>query len=528
MTIKLYKKCILNKNYTEVFYKNSIVDEYLNTLESKTINCNYVYQKLTGTINLRTDSSIDIFNYNYLTLDDNARIYCFIDDVELVSGGAIIYYSTDVWHTNIVNFSLRESLLNRTKFPSNYDCEYAQLPVKYMVNGNLGYNALTNINRLQVVLDIQIFNLAAGGENTERIPLKLVAKPFMLNGSPEYYTIDNVVDFLLNMYGWTNSVEVRNASTERFNGYHVEIVNSYIVPHDFNIANNLTKFCELWYKNSDYEVEFGELYSTGEKLGQPISSEFTIPEVERLIGCGTRLNITEIPVLKKQQNIVVQIYMNNIAFKILLNINGKIIDATDLYCFDSPVNSISTTEQQLRQLNRMMRNVKGATDIISGVTDMAQSLTKLGGNIIGNVMGLGMPSKSIGLQALDSSGGIVGGGLKIANGIAGLLANNAEIYTSNYKNDSLPDGVINAFYGLGYFVAGDVYNSKCVSDSINETGYIVKKFINEIKDLTQENIDYDIIKFDFIRINGCTSYVNDIIETILLNGTKIWYKSTVS
>ena len=50
---------------------------------------------------------------------------------------------------------------------------------------------------------------------------------------------------------------------------------------------------------------------------------------------------------------------------------------------------------------------------------------------------------------------------------------------------------------------------------------------NEIKETLIGGYDYDIIKFDFIRLSGLPTSLNTIIKQILLSGTKIWYTSNV-
>ena len=95
-------------------------------------------------------------------------------------------------------------------------------------------------------------------------------------------------------------------------------------------------------------------------------------------------------------------------------------------------------------------------------------------------------------------------------------------------NNVFPTAILNILYSFCIFrIEYTNGNFEDVAKMVNEVGYNVSFLTNEIKETLIGGYDYDVIKFDFIRLNGLPTSLNTIIKQILLNGTKIWYTSNV-
>ena len=130
MNITLYKKCILSNSYSEVFdvfhkTKNPVTNEetvalqrYLSSLTKYEIVADNVYVPNSGKITLElNEDNVNIYEYNYMYLEDtdnNFRRYCFIDDITVVNGLAVISFSEDIWSNYASSMEIRKSLLVRS------------------------------------------------------------------------------------------------------------------------------------------------------------------------------------------------------------------------------------------------------------------------------------------------------------------------------------------------------------------------------------------------------------------------------
>lgn len=126
MKITLYKKCILSNSYSEVFdvfHKDSnnkvALERYLASLQKYEIVADNVYVPNSGRITLElSEGNVNVYEYNYMYLEDvenNFRRYCFIDDITVVNGLAVISFSEDIWSNYASSMEIRKSLLVRSR-----------------------------------------------------------------------------------------------------------------------------------------------------------------------------------------------------------------------------------------------------------------------------------------------------------------------------------------------------------------------------------------------------------------------------
>lgn len=541
MKITLYKGCILNNEYSEVFYDANTLLNYLDTLQNKEIEIADIYPQLSGSFVITNINLLDAYDYNYIKIEGkNGTSFAFINNIEVINISARINYLLDVWSTFYGKWKLRDSLLGRTRYPELYECDFANLPLNYISNGDIEYTPLLKTNSMQVVFDAQFYKKDKSGKDTVRYPVMCIVKRYMdtsggVEGSDK---LSPILQLLNIVYGYENNLYIKDGT---FADFQVEIVHTYLIPSDIDLSNiYYRKEGSLCYNQSPY-IEIGAIYVCAQDESHSADSIFeaskkiSIPIDEKIIGVGTKTNVIEVPFNYNIQNITLKCFANSMIFAMYSVINGKQSEITQLFEFDAPMESISSTEQQLRALNRFQRNVKAGTDVLSGVASIVTDVASMGagsiatGAKLATMKGRGitkskqlMRQQSYQSSLENASGGIIGGISQIANGVTDLIVNNAPIYTSNYSTNEIPYGIINSYYGFGYFRLIETINDKQVSDSIEQTGYEVSKIIKEIKNINSGE-GFDIIKFDFIRLTGCTIEINNILSNILLSGTKIWY-----
>ena len=200
MNITLYKKCILSNSYSEVFdvfhkTKNPVTNEetvalqrYLSSLTKYEIVADNVYVPNSGKITLElNEDNVNIYEYNYMYLEDtdnNFRRYCFIDDITVVNGLAVISFSEDIWSNYASSMEIRKSLLVRSRATKYGDWSipfYApgmayegnNTVVLKDIDGTVIDNDYTRTSPLQVAcaVNIQLYNLTAQGVANNRILL---------------------------------------------------------------------------------------------------------------------------------------------------------------------------------------------------------------------------------------------------------------------------------------------------------------------------------------------------------------------
>ena len=195
MNITLYKKCILSNSYSEVFdvfHKDSnnkvALERYLASLQKYEIVADNVYVPNSGKITLElNEDNVNIYEYNYMYLEDtdnNFRRYCFIDDITVVNGLAVISFSEDIWSNYASSMEIRKSLLVRsraTKY-SDWSIPFYAPGMGYEgnntvvikdIDGNVIDNNYTRPSPLQVAcaVNMQLYNLTAQGVANNRILL---------------------------------------------------------------------------------------------------------------------------------------------------------------------------------------------------------------------------------------------------------------------------------------------------------------------------------------------------------------------
>lgn len=521
MKIILYKRCKLTQNYVDVFYMQELCDRYLATLTSQEIEIADIYPKFNDVLILNNVNLLFYESYNYLKIEVKGRkIYAFVNAIEIINDSCIIKYSCDVWHTFRNEFAFRKGLLIQTREPSKYGCEIYSKLTDYISNDYLDFNSFnTTDNYKCLYVNLRLYNTNSEGIATIQFyDTFLVRKNDSSNSN--YEECLEHIKLLIDA-----QTDGRIEYGE--NSYRFEIDNIYIFPHYISGLIPEGTFANLRYQGKILNLNG---CSEQSKLKD---YEFTIPADEKIVATGTFLNRENIEFNGNEQNIRVRLIIQQYSIQMSMDINGAINDITDMFLIEFPIGSELSEAVQLKKLNRIRKNVYSATSLINSVAKFGAQTTRFAGNIAGNLRVLSgdlsaIPNESIGLASTKYIENAVPELSNIARSITDLVVNNAKLYTTNYKTNSVPNGLINSLFGIGYFRLRNIINEDNVNLITKELGYKVSNIVYGIKPSTNLNLyKYDYIRFGSIEIYGCSTNVMKIIENILLYGTKMWYTEDI-
>lgn len=600
MKIILYKKCILSNSYSEVFdvfhkTKDPITNEetvalqrYLSSLTKYEITADNVYVPNSGKITLELDFdyenvSNNIYEYNYMHLEDtdnNFRRYCFIDDITVVNGLAVISFSEDIWSNYASSMEIRKSLLVRsraTKYGSyyiengivhdtRYNIPFYSVGMEYEGNnplivknkqGEVTNNGIIkddNIpdNRVAMGVTLQVYNLTEAGKNNTRdiytgiVPVGLTAPNEQRDvyGSPQQF-IDRL-NFILEQ---SNFQQVTVNGNKRY----YEVMEVYAIPRDFNILKNKVnisdalfpiKITDNWtdyfFESNIFNSANDNVLNEGNKLfnkqGELIHcTSFEYENDFKRLGIGLFSNI--IPIVNNGTKTSVEVYFKRdyTQWGFYFNIQNKLINITQDLLVEAPISvqSADVTQQQaaareLKTMSAKLGIAGGALQIRKGMLDTSIGVSGLLlGGAIGGVTGVG--------SMLGGTSGFVSGTTEIGKGITSIIGSQKELEIANREMfstakgvSSISDGLLNARIGIAELLI-DSDNDIEVQANIDNTGYICNEIVDNlfIKPLNEENNVYNVMRFDYVNIYGAfTQKIARILRKILLDGFKIWYDET--
>ena len=590
MNITLYKKCILSNSYSEVFdvfHKDSnnkvALERYLASLQKYEIVADNVYVPNSGKITLElNEDNVNIYEYNYMYLEDtdnNFRRYCFIDDITVVNGLAVISFSEDIWSNYADSMEIRKSLLVRsraTKYGSyyiengvvhdtRYNIPFYSIGMEYEGNnplivknrqGEVTNNGIIkdNIpdNRVAMGVTIQVYNLTEAGKNNTRdiytgiVPVGLTAPNDQreVYGSPQQF-IDRL-NFILEQ---SNFQQVTVYGNKRY----YEVMEVYAIPRDFNILKNKVNisdalfqititdnWTDYFFVSNIFNSVTDNVLNEGNKLfnkqGELIhSTSFEYENDFKRLGIGLFSNIIPIVNNGTKTNIEVYFKRDYTQWGFYFNIQNKLINITQDLLVEAPISvqSADVTQQQaaareLKAMNAKLGIAGGALQIRKGMLDTSIGVSGLLlGGAIGGVTGVG--------SMLGGASGFVSGTTEIGKGITSIIGGqkeleiaNREMFSTTKGVSSISDGLLNARIGIVELLI-DSDNDIEVQANINNTGYMCNEIVDNlfIKPLNEENNVYNVMRFDYVNIYGAfTQKIARILKKILLDGFKIWYDET--
>ena len=589
MKIILYKKCILSNSYSEVFdvfhkTKDPLTNEetvalqrYLSSLTKYEITADNVYVPNSGKITLELDFdyenvSNNIYEYNYMYLEDtdnNFRRYCFIDDITVVNGLAVISFSEDIWSNYASSMEIRKSLLVRSRATKygDWSIPFYEPGMGYEGNNNVviknSQGEVTNnviienkdipYNRVAMGVTIQAYNLTGAGKNNTRdiytgiVPVGLTAPN---NQRDVYGTPAQFIDRLNFILRQSNFQEVTIYDEKKY----YEVVEVYAIPRDFNILKNTVdtndalfsiKITENWtdyfFINNIFNSSTDNTLNTGNKLfnkyGELIHCmSFEYENDFKRLGVGLFSNIIPIANNGTTTNVDVYFKRDYTQWGFYLNVQNKLINITQDLLVDAPISvqSADVTQQQaaareLKVMNAKLGIAGGALEIRKGMLDTSIGVgSMLIGGAIGGVTGVG--------SMIGGAGGFVNGTTGIGKGITSIIGSqkeleiaNREMFSTSKGVSSSGDGLLNARIGIVELLI-DSDNDTEVQANIDNTGYVCNEIVDDLfnKPITDEvATGYNVMRFDFANIFGnFTQNIAKALRAILYNGFKIWYDET--
>lgn len=576
MNITLYKKCILSNSYSEVFdvfhkTKDPITNEetvalqrYLSSLTKYEITADNVYVPNSGKITLElNEDNVNIYEYNYMYLEDtdnNFRRYCFIDDITVVNGLAVISFSEDIWSNYASSMEIRKSLLVRSRATKYGDWSipfYApgmayegnNTVVIKDIDGTVIDNDYTRTSPLQVAcaVNIQLYNLTAQGVANNRILLTGIFVYSYAGDKHSYGSTGMLVQLVREV------TQLSAGTTVTYNGkdYYYDIVSVKAIPKQFGIFKDIitgdatvtiqknSTISYYFYATgagifyNEYGVQHGILHKV---LDKEIENDYT------RLGIGLISNI--IPIENNSTKITYSILFkwDLTSWKFYISIQNKLIEISDEFDILIPISvqSADVTQQQaaareLKGLNAKLGMASGALDIVGGVAETAIGwATADTGMALGTVLGAAPFAGSD--MVLSGAKGAFSGIEKAGKGALRIIGSQRELEIANRKMFSTSkaikvnsDGVLNGYYGIvQYFIAPD--NTTEVQANIDNTGYVCNEIVDNLfnKPITDTVATaYNVMRFDFVNIFGkFTQNIAKALRAILYNGFKIWYDET--
>lgn len=558
MEIRLYKNCKLTQEHNNVFNSQSVFESYLSTLDDTAYNLSLsdVYYSVNsdGTGSLPIDFNYvlndqvlgHINEFNYIRFTDtyyNIVRYCFVTSIAIQNGIAIINYLEDVWHNYVYGLSIDRCIVsqrhntgtNPTKNIINYEGNNAPKLYVYSSSGVLTYDQL-------MVVKFQLYKTGQSGEITERYPLSGVIA--YKNESSEYSTLiyndrNNISDFLYKSAQKIDSVSL-NAflypDVEQGN-YNIDITDIYIIPKKY-----LTGTFDFYVNNI---VKFNDqikLRTTGDEAVSLYICLFTEGGLTNTI---TYTPFTGMPAAFGYKTIAIGNYSMTIPFSyagnesteievyfktdlktfmLFYSINNQLVEITECYNYNYPINIETAENLQLQQLNRKLANDTYERSKVSVVADTLK----------------GVASFSAGLASI-STGNIGGGIQSVAGGISETadayieLKNaqqrlatitNAGLYTSNSGVSATSNAVLNADVELLLYQI-DSINDDTVESVSDKFGRVCNIYVDSL--ITTGVISISTtMSYEYFIISKCDvtgNASNDVlimIKNILKRGVRVW------
>lgn len=585
MKIILYKKCILSNSYSEVFdvfhkTKDPITNEetvalqrYLSSLTKYEITADNVYVPNSGKITLELDFdyenvSNNIYEYNYMYLEDtdnNFRRYCFIDDITVVNGLAVISFSEDIWSNYASSMEIRKSLLVRSRATKygDWTIPFYAPGMGYEGNNPLKFTDLagqniqlsdTNNRNVALICQLQVYNLSQEGVISDRKVYTVAANTLDLDLSQHTFLFplkktpakESVYEIVRQLYIKSSEKQFIVPGSDNLPSLYYQISNVLLLPGYCVTGQSQTNLIGLVNITSSATCHF---YKLDISIGDIPSNDSMVfvktlsldKNFKRIgIGCITNLQ----PILENGTSIEVKIGIayDDFSVGVYLVFQNKIIEITNDFLLEIPI-SVQTADVTQQQLaNRELKTMNAKLGIANAGIDIATGA--MGAIINAGMIGLGVEMNAV-LPATSYSGmstGMKGAGgfassiNSVGKGITSLIGSqkqlevaNRSMFASNKGTNINYNVMLNARFGIVIaYMQPD--NESEVQANINNTGYVCNEIVDNLfnKPITDERATaYNVMRFEFANIFGnFTQNIAKALRAILYNGFKIWYDET--
>lgn len=570
MNITLYKKCILSNSYSEVFdvfHKDSndkvALERYLASLQKYEIVADNVYVPNSGKITLElNEDNVNIYEYNYMYLEDtdnNFRRYCFIDDITVVNGLAVISFSEDIWSNYASSMEIRKSLLVRsraTKYGS-WSIPFYAPGMAYEGNNQIKFTDLigqniqlsdTNNRNVGFVCQLQVYNLSQEGVISDRKIYTVAANTLDIETSEHTFLFplkktnakESVYEIIRQLYIKSSAKQFIVPGTNNSPSLYYQISNVLLIPAYCVAGQSTTNMIGtvditssascVFYK---LDISIGDIPSNDSMV---FVKTITLDKNFKRIGIGCITNLQ--PIVENGTSIEVKIGVayDDFSIGVYLVFQNQIIEITNDFLFDIPISvqTADVTQQQaanreLKTLNARLGIANGALQIRKGMLDTSIGFGgMLLGGAIGGVTGIGLMT--------GGAGGFAGGTTEIGKGITSIIGSqkqleiaNRYMFASNKGTNINYNVMLNARFGIVIaYMQPD--NESEVQANINNIGYVCNEIVDNIFNKSINDAvatAYNVMRFDFANIFGnFTQNIAKALRAILYNGFKIWYDET--
>lgn len=564
MEIRLYKNCKLTQEHNNVFNSQSVFESYLSTLDDTAYNLSLadVYYSVNsdGTGSLPIDFNYvlndqilgHINEFNYIRFTDtyyNIVRYCFVTSIAIQNGIAVINYLEDIWHNYVYGLSIDRCIIsqrhntgtNAAKNIINYEGKNAPILYRFYQLGD----DITYEDQLMVV-KFQLYKTGQSGEITERYPLCGVV--FYKNTSNEDSTLiysdrNNIADFL---YKSAQKMDSVNLFGSLYPGvvpgnYNIDITDIYIIPK--NYINGTYDFSNTGISFNDQI----KLSTTGNEAVSLNISIFTEGELTNTITYNPFSNMPEAFGYKTiavgnysmaipfsydgNENTEIKVYFKTDvkSFMLFYSINNQLVEITECYNYNYPINIETAENLQLQQINRKLANdtyerskASLITDTAKGVATFASGLASIS---MGNIGGGFQSVVSGAVEPVDTF-------IELKNSQQRLeTITNAGLYTSNSGVSATSNAVLNADVELLLYQI-DSINDDTVESVSDKFGRVCNIYVDSL--ITTGVISISTtMSYEYFIISKCDitgSAPNNIlmrIKNILKRGVRIWRVTTL-
>lgn len=552
MKLTLYKNCILSNDYNEVFNpyntgtttENYLIDNYLAILDKVEFDIPDIYPRMNGTLNLQQTpyQTFSIFDYNYLVLEydyqPSKKYYCFINYVTPLNGLAVIDYTVDIWHTFMRDCFMRESMLsNALIVPENY---IKKLPVDYQSNDGL-YKAGATINSVEyynVLVTFQVYDVVEEGEVSVSHVYTGLAHTYGTDSYNLSYTdAIQLISNLIIYQAIPGNIIDPGVTGAANRSYNIEAI--YLLPSWLNAFNTFGGDTSTHYsiKARDLSTVAIEItrYVSGTNGVLPLQYtkvfEYNIlPSFQNILVGNESINFP-LDENGKNTTLNVSIALTQYEFSVIANVNGNITDITSYYNIDLPFGSITADVTAQRQIAKMMKQTQAYLNIGSGVMSTVSGVENVVSGIGSLLLAPGIPWELSRYKTTTSgTSSIVGGTNEIYNGVSSIVYNaknlqeniNAKKTTTVFasKAGKTLQSIIEPW--TIFYIKPD--NETEVNNTIQNVGYRVGFFVNELNYFDDDTVNKNVVKFAMIRLFGkAPQNIIQGLKNILSNGVKIWY-----
>lgn len=551
MNITLYKKCILSNSYSEVFdvfHKDSndkvALERYLASLQKYEIVADNVYVPNSGKITLElSEGNVNVYEYNYMYLEDadnNFRRYCFIDDITVVNGLAVISFSEDIWSNYASSMEIRKSLLVRSRATKygGWTIPFYAPGMEYEGNNELKINELFEKpqagRQVAIICQVQLYQLSEQGAVSKREIYEFFVSNKVDAAVSSYILmpVQSAFSTLLNLiaYSSTNEITFNNEK------WHYEVFNIVLLPEIFNVSFEVVSpIFVLKITNVNTYINLLPDSTVG-NVSIVYTAEKTIDCNFKQFKIGTMSSAFDVVQNGTSLKVKLGYFASKTEFGLYINFQNQIYDITNDFLVELPVSvqTADVTQQQasareLKTMNAKLGIANGALQIRKGMLDTSIGFgSMLLGGAVGGVSGIGLMT--------GGAGGFAGGTTEIGKGITSIIGSKKQLeianraqFVSNCGIKLLSNTALVANYGIVIFeIQPD--NETEVQANINNVGYVCNEIVDDLfnKPITDTVATaYNVMRFDFVNIFGkFTQNIAKALRDILYNGFKIWYDET--